>query len=163
MDGAGPDRSAGGKSVGLRMHADHDRLDALWDRATELRSVEPQASDHLLRAFAAGLERHIVLEEEILFPFFEERSEASGKRLADALREEHRAIRAALAALLARVTAHAVDLEPAQTELRNALWAHNALEEGRLYPWFDLRADRGQDAELAGQVRDRLHASDAQA
>jgi hemerythrin-like domain-containing protein len=150
-----------GSGVGLRMQADHDRLDGLWDRAAELRSGDPRGSERLLREFAAGLERHIALEEELLFPYFEERSEPSGKQLAALLREEHRTIREALAALLAEVDAHAADLRSAETALRNALWAHNALEEGKLYPWFDLRAEDGQDPGLAERVRARLEATDA--
>ena len=138
------------------MEADHDRLDELWERATALRGSDPAESLRLLRRFADGLHRHLGAEEEFLFPFFEERSEPSARGLTDLLRDEHREILRALATVLAEAGSSSGHPEGPEADLRSSLWAHNAREEGKLYPWLDARPDEGADRRLAEELTARI-------
>ncbi len=146
------------RAIGAWMAADHDRLDELWDRAIALRATDRPGSIRAVQEFAEGLREHIQVEEELLFPHFERGSDASARRLTDFMREEHRQIVDALATLSSRVDAGAGDVEDAEALLRNLLWAHNALEEGKLYPWFDERVDRPEDRPIFIEIRTRLPA-----
>lgn len=143
----------GGLPLGAWMEADHIRLDALWERATELRGAAPAEALVLLREFAVGLRRHIDVEEAVLFPYYEARNPEPTARLTDVLREEHRRIRTALDTLLDRAAGAVTEYGVAEVTLRNVLWAHNAREEGLLYPWLN------QPESGADQFDGRIHAS----
>ena len=54
--------------------ADHDRLDDLLKEYQNQKEVDFQRAKSALIEFKLGLERHIVWEEEILFPVFESKS-----------------------------------------------------------------------------------------
>ncbi|MGI0054410.1 MAG: hemerythrin domain-containing protein [Thermoplasmata archaeon] len=138
------------------MEADHRRLDDLWDESVAVRLRDPVASVRLLHEFAVGLLRHIQAEEDLLFPFFERHGPDSAKRTNEIMREGHQRIRHGLDALLAKADAGDPELTDSETTLRNALWAHNALEERRLYPWFDKEMPPAEGSVLASMIRDRL-------
>lgn len=112
----------------------HARCEAL--RATASAALEAGEWDAFagrLETLRAGLYAHFAYEEEELFPEFER---ASGMREAtDALRAEHRDIRAMLDALAAASAAH--DPEGCRAEFATAtqlLRLHQAREEQLLYP-----------------------------
>ncbi len=112
----------------------HTRCEAL--RATASAALEAGEWDAFagrLETLRAGLYAHFVYEEEELFPEFER---ASGMREAtDALRAEHRDIRAMLDALAAASAAH--DPEGCRAEFATAtqlLRQHQGREEQVLYP-----------------------------
>ncbi|MHB1866212.1 MAG: hemerythrin domain-containing protein [Thermoplasmata archaeon] len=147
------DPSDSSAPLGQWMEQDHERMDALWDQAKQSWPTDREQATSLFRAFRVGLLRHIQAEEELLFPFFENREEASAKQMIDVLREDHVQIRDDLDALLRKVETGSPDLEPEDTRLRNALWAHNAREEGVLYPWFDERSSAGEGSDLSKKVR----------
>jgi regulator of cell morphogenesis and NO signaling len=138
--------------LGKRMEQDHGRLDDLWEQAKQSWPEDRVGATSLFQAFRTGLLRHIQAEEELLFPFFEGRSEPSAKHMTDLLREEHEQIRAELDALLKKVESGRPDLEPEDTRLRNVLWAHNTREEGLLYPWFNEGMSEGDECELSKKI-----------
>ncbi|MDE1821808.1 MAG: hemerythrin domain-containing protein [Euryarchaeota archaeon] len=146
--------------LGSFLEEDHDRLDALWVRATLAWPRDQVEARQLFEEFRIGLLRHIRVEEEVLFPFYNARSSPSSRHLTDLLHAEHREIMAALARLMAVVNGGPQDLEEAETVLRNVLWAHNAREEGLLYPWFDPTDDPDL-LRLGADVRARLFVSPA--
>lgn len=144
------------EGLGHWMEADHDRLDELWDRAAARWTTDREAARHDYHDFRDGLLRHIDVEEELLFPYFEERGGLPERHLTELLRSEHKEIRAALAALIVRVDSAAEASEGALTELRNVLWAHNTREEGLLYPWYDGPGSGAEVEALGERVRSRL-------
>lgn len=131
------------------LQADHERLDALLAQARQA-GDDGAAADagEAFRQFRAGLEHHIAIEEQVLFPAFEQRTGMTGPT--QVMRMEHEAIREALeagAAALAKADAGAF-ARPAES-LARTLADHNAKEEHMLYPM----ADRALAAtEVAGVV-----------
>ena len=89
------------------------------------------------RAFDAGLDRHIRLEEELLFPLFEARTGIqSGPTVI--LRMEHRQIRVALGMMRdALAVGDAPRFHDGRRWLDDVLPQHDSKEEHILYPMTD--------------------------
>jgi iron-sulfur cluster repair protein YtfE (RIC family) len=133
------------------LNADHRRLDAIW---TECRAAIGAADIEKLRQrypeFASGLRHHIRMEEEVLFPAFEERSGTQGAGPSAVMRMEHREIEAFLARIeaLAASGSRQEVLEKGgsqQAGLSDVLRSHNLKEENILYPTSD-QMFRGEEA-----------------
>ena len=54
------------------MGKDHDRLDKIFKEFREVKTNDRAKLIPLFHDFKTGLQRHIVWEEEILFPVFED-------------------------------------------------------------------------------------------
>ena len=122
--------------VSHHLTADHVRLDIIFGDARRLAAHDLPAARAAFADFAAGLERHIRVEEELLFPPFDARGAMSGPTRV--MTHEHRRIqqllevgRAALASGDANGFAGAAD------ELGALLEEHNLKEERILYPRSD--------------------------
>jgi len=116
---------------------DHDRLDALLDSVSGCveRGDWPQAQ-RAYSGFARDLDRHIRMEEEILFPLFEARTGIAGPT--PAMRHEHELIRDALGVLAVVVGLRdAVAFRAGMSVLLSLLTGHNEKEERVLYPITD--------------------------
>jgi hemerythrin-like domain-containing protein len=117
---------------------DHDRLDALLGQvARQLADGELEQTKTTCAAFIAGLDRHIRLEEAILFPAFET---ATGIRSGPTtvMTAEHVAVRAALAEVERAVAARDLNrFNQCRAALENVLGPHNLKEERVLYPGTD--------------------------
>jgi regulator of cell morphogenesis and NO signaling len=61
------------QSINRYYTEDHQRLDNLFHEFTNLKGSDRQAVKKSFGEFKAGLERHIVWGEEILFPAFEKK------------------------------------------------------------------------------------------
>lgn len=137
------------RSVAEALGWDHDRLDALEQAAMEAWDAgNTRSGPQLHLRFVAGLERHIRFEESVLFPEFERVTGMGSDRGPTAvMRVEHREIEALLEDVK---TAASVGVRPSETtraELRAVLHAHDAKEEGILYPMLDRAlAPREADA-----------------
>lgn len=139
----------------IRHHRD---CDAGFARAGE----KAQAADwDGLRREAAGvldeLERHIAVEEELLFPAFEERTGMNEGGPTATMRMEHGQMRGMFAQM--RAAAEARDavryLETSDTLLA-LLEQHNIKEESMMYPMLDQAL--GEDAApLLEQVHGAIH------
>src|SRR5579884_3385315 len=53
---------------------DHDRLDELLETYRRLKRVDFDQAKQAFREFKFGLQRHIIWEETVLFPLFEEKT-----------------------------------------------------------------------------------------
>ncbi len=114
---------------------DHNRLDELLESFQERKAGNlAEAADFLMR-FTSALQRHLVWEETILFPLFEQKTGQSG--LTDTLRGEHEEIREWLAALKDKVKQNDADNDREEEILVDELGGHNAREEYALYPQLD--------------------------
>ena len=129
---------------------DHDRLDALEQRAFAQRAAGDHAGAAAMYGeFALGLRRHIGFEERILFPEFEARAGLPPDAGPTAvMRFEHREIESLLARIAARVGDPGAPVEAARAELLGILGDHNLKEEHILYP--------GTDDMLGSEGADRL-------
>jgi len=123
--------------------ADHDRLDALFRRATaDPRNIDREAYTQ----FREGLLRHIGMEENVLLPEAQRRARGIPLAIADRIRKDHGA--------LASLMVPPPDASIINT-VRAILQVHNALEEqeGGLYQECEQLA--GADAAaLLGRLKD---------
>lgn len=141
-------------SVTAYLSWDHDRLDAILESVRE--SVEQGEWFEARREygeFDRGLDRHIRLEEGILFPAFEARSGRVDGPTA-VMREEHRAIRAALDVMREAITrGDARYFRDGVASLLTVLPGHNAKEEHVLYPATDRALSAPERAALADRLQ----------
>lgn len=114
---------------------DHNRLDELLGGFQERKTGNLTEAATFLVRFTAALQRHLLWEETVLFPLYEQKVGQSG--LTDTLRAEHEEIREWLAALNKRVKESNAESDHEVEMLVNELGGHNAREEYALYPQLD--------------------------
>ena len=133
---------------------DHRRLDGLLaDARRSLGAGELARAAAIFLRFREGLERHIVAEEEVLFPVFEELTGLVGGPTA-VMRAEHAEIRRYLAAVAERLESpDDADRTTPLAALTALLYAHNGKEERILYPMTDRAAKgAGRLEALVGRI-----------
>lgn len=119
--------------------SDHRECDQAW---AALESAAGTADAAVLRTlwtdFSTRMERHFKMEEEVLFPAFEEATGMRGSGPTEVMRHEHRQMRALLQEMSRRADAGDFDgvLDQGDTLLM-VVQQHNAKEEGMLYPMAD--------------------------
>jgi iron-sulfur cluster repair protein YtfE (RIC family) len=132
------------QSINQHYTEDHQRLDDLFHEFTNLKASDRPAAEKSFDEFKAGLERHIVWEEEILFPAFDKKfAHLQGSPTA-VMRSEHREIRKCLDAMARKLAEQNFDTDGEEARLIPALCVHNQKEEAILYPEID-RLFNGQE------------------
>jgi iron-sulfur cluster repair protein YtfE (RIC family) len=149
-------------SVTDLLQDDHRRLDAV--RAEAKRSVtagDLARAAARFREFRGGLERHIVAEEDVLFPALDRLTGGGAGGPLAVMRHEHAEIRGMMAELAAALDGGAAaEATRRLGDLNALLLAHNGKEEHVLYPMTDESARRASElAELVRRVRDVLAAA----
>lgn len=136
------------------LSADHDRLDELLVGVDGLvAGGQFEDAGRVLGSFAAGLLRHIRLEDEILFPTFERLTGMTGGPTV-VMREEHRAIERHLEAAVAAVGERdAPGYTAAREALLEVLGEHNEKEEAIIYPMTDGHLEEPARRQLAADLR----------
>ena len=81
------------QSVSIYYGQDHDRLDDLFTKHQQLKRTDFAKAKEYFKEFKFGLQRHIVWEEDILFPLFEEKTGMRGGGPTAVMRMEHRIIK----------------------------------------------------------------------
>lgn len=127
---------------------DHRCCDNLFERVE--RSVvkaQWEEAEPAFRSFDEAMQRHMAMEETVLFPAFESATGmASGPTRV--MREEHRQIRGLLAGIdFTLKERDAVGFDGHAETLNILLQQHNIKEEGMLYPMSD-RALSGKRQEI---------------
>ena len=116
---------------------DHDRLDDLFKTfQTAKRSDVAKAKD-AFREFKVGLQRHIVWEEELLFPMWEEKTGMIEDGPTPVMRFEHEQIKKLLDVIHQKVEQQNLESDQEEHALLNLLGSHNRKEERALYPAID--------------------------
>lgn len=120
---------------------DHRRLDAILpDVKSSVAEGDFQRAGDRFAEFSRGLGRHIDIEEQILFPFFEQTTGMVGGPTA-VMRSEHVEIRRWMNDVTAALkAADAAGVETSIRGLKDILSAHNMKEERILYPMTDRAA-----------------------
>src|SRR5689334_17300334 len=116
---------------------DHDRLDQLLETYRRLKGVDFAQAKQAFREFKFGLQRHIIWEETVLFPLFEEKTGIRDRGPIAVMRAEHREIGRCLEALHDKVRRQDADSDREEQALLQALFTHNQKEENVLYPAID--------------------------
>lgn len=129
----------GARSVTEYLEADHRRLDAIVPEVLRLLSTRSfsEASERFAE-FTCGLGRHIEVEEQLLFPAFEQMTGMTDGGPTAVMRGEHVEIRRLMSEAAGGLQAEdAAKAEAALHDLTRILVGHNTKEERRLYPMID--------------------------
>ena len=116
---------------------DHDRLDELFKTFQKLKRSDFAKAKEAFKAFKFGLQRHIVWEEDLLFPLWEEKTGMSEGGPTFVMRAEHRQIGQQLEAIHGKVADQNPDSDQEEQILLELLGSHNMKEERVLYPAID--------------------------
>ncbi len=135
------------KTVSAFFEQDHDRLDELFKTFQQLKRSDFPKAKEAFKEFKFGLQRHIVWEEEVLFPLWEKKTGMSESGPTPVMRHEHRQIGQQLEAIHGKVSEQNPDSDKEEQALLDLLGSHNRKEELRLYPAIDqVAGTEGQEA-----------------
>lgn len=138
---------SGQKTVSAFFEQDHDRLDELFKTFQQLKRSDFPKAKEAFKEFKFGLQRHIVWEEEVLFPLWEKKTGMSESGPTPVMRSEHRQIGQQLEAIHGKVSEQNPDSDKEEQALLDLLGSHNRKEELRLYPAIDqVAGTEGQEA-----------------
>jgi len=116
---------------------DHDRLDTLFKEFQRLKYTDFVEAKKNFVAFKFGLQRHIIWEEEILFPLFEKKTGMLNAGPIFVMRLEHKEIGKILEEIHTKVQSADPGSEREEDLLISTLSLHNMKEENVLYPSID--------------------------
>jgi regulator of cell morphogenesis and NO signaling len=125
------------KTISVFYEQDHDRLDELFKAFQKLKRSDVVKAKEAFKEFKFGLQRHIVWEEDVLFPLWEEKTGMSEGGPTFVMRAEHRQIGQQLEAIHGKVADQNPDSDQEEQMLLDLLGSHNMKEERVLYPAID--------------------------
>lgn len=131
---------------------DHDELDGYLKKFQELKRRNYLQAKEYFKKFKFGLQKHIVWEEEILFPLFENKTGLKNSGPTEVMRFEHRQIKEALENLHKKVQRHDPNSDQEEQSLINLLEVHNYKEESILYPAIDRSVSDEERGNVFGQM-----------
>ncbi|ODT43347.1 MAG: hypothetical protein ABS70_08370 [Nitrospira sp. SCN 59-13] len=134
--------------ISVTFEQDHDRLDALFTTFQQQKRKDVAKAKDAFVEFKFGLQRHIVWEEDVLFPKWEENSGMAEGGPTQVMRTEHRIIGECLEAIHQKVQANNPDSDLEEQRLVDVLKSHNMKEERILYPSIDQVITDQERAEL---------------
>ena len=129
-------------SITHYFEADHDRLDGLFRHFQEFKQSDYSRAREYFVQFKFGLQRHIIWEEEILFPFFEKKFGLHDIGPTVVMRNEHRQIGKCLEDIHKKVQESNPGSDLEEKALLEVLKLHNLKEEQVLYPAIDSMITR---------------------
>ena len=125
------------KTITAFFEQDHDRLDELFKTFQQLKRPDFAKAKETFKEFKVGLQRHIVWEEDLLFPLWEEKTGMSEDGPTVVMRAEHRQIGQQLESIHGKVAEQNPDSDQEEQALLDLLGSHNRKEERALYPAID--------------------------
>ena len=131
---------------------DHDELDGFLKSFQSLKRTDYAQAKPFFRKFKFGLQRHILWEEEILFPVFDLKTGMKDCGPTAVMRDEHVFIKEALETLHLKVQKNNPDSDAEEKVLIDLLSTHNAKEENILYPAIDQLATKEEKQVLFKQM-----------
>jgi hemerythrin superfamily protein len=123
--------------ISVTFEQDHERLDGLFASFQQQKRQDFARAKEAFAEFKLGLQRHILWEEELLFPKWEENSGMAEGGPTQVMRTEHRLIADCLEAIHQKLQAQNADSDKDDQRLLELLKAHNMKEERILYPSMD--------------------------
>lgn len=125
------------KTITEFFEQDHDRLDELFKTFQQSKRSDFPKAKEAFKEFKFGLQRHIVWEEDLLFPIWEQKTGMSDSGPTPVMRNEHRQIGQQLEAIHQKVVSQSPDSDQEEQALLDLLGSHNRKEERALYPAID--------------------------
>lgn len=123
-------------SIKTYFEEDHDRLDELFKNFQTLKSSNYSKAKEYFKEFKHDLQRHIIWEEDILFPIFEKKTGIVAGPT-NVMRTEHRQIKECLELIHDKVKKQDPNSDDDEQKLLSILKSHNLKEENVLYPAID--------------------------
>ena len=142
------------EKISVTFEQDHDRLDALFTTFQQQKRKDMAKAKEAFVEFKFGLQRHIVWEEDVLFPKWEENSGMAEGGPTQVMRTEHRIIGECLEAIHQKVQTNNPDSDLEEQRLVDVLKSHNMKEERILYPSIDQVITDQERAELYQAMKD---------
>ncbi|MDE2026934.1 MAG: hemerythrin domain-containing protein [Candidatus Omnitrophica bacterium] len=140
------------KVVGFYTH-DHDELDGYLNQYRTLKSQDFPKAREIFCVFRAGLLRHILWEEEILFPLFEAKTNIRKFGPTAIMRQEHGMIKGVLEDIHRKLLKKNSDSRGDEQVLIALLDMHNDKEEKMLYPAIDRLTSKREKEDLFKKMR----------
>ena len=128
---------SGQKTITAFYEDDHNKLDKLFETFQKTKRSDFSKAKEAFKEFKVGLQRHIVWEEDLLFPLWEEKTGMSEGGPTFVMRHEHRQIGQLLESIHDKVAANNPDSDQDEQLLLSILGSHNMKEERVLYPSID--------------------------
>ncbi len=127
---------------------DHLRLDKLFDLYSTLKHSDSLKAKSSFQEFKIGLQRHIVWEENILFPVFEKKTNIVTGGPIQVMKQEHRQIKQYLESIHEKVKNNDFNTDSLEKEILSVLSQHNLKEENILYPYIDKLTNKDEKNEI---------------
>lgn len=143
------------RTISTMFDEDHDRLDDLFKTFQTLKRTDFPKAACAFGEFKAGLQRHVVWEEDVLFPLWEKKTGMTGGGPTIVMRREHQEIWDSLEALHHKVQAQDPETDREEDALLDLLDRHNMSEEQVLYPAMD-RVTSAEERETAFRAMDLI-------
>ncbi len=124
-------------SISTFMVQDHDRLDDLYNKFKNIKTSVQSKAKEIFSEFKTDLQKHILWEEEILFPLFENKTGMSDTGPTAVMKMEHKKIKRYLGEIINQLTNGNVQTDNLEAGLIDVLSEHNLKEENILYPMID--------------------------
>ncbi len=135
------------------MGKDHDRLDKIFGEFRGIVNTDVSKARPLFHDFKIGLQRHIVWEEEILFPIFENKTGMHDTGPTAVMRNEHRKIKDFLEKIHDKLAKGDNNTKSLENGLLEVLTEHNNKEESILYPWIDSETNEQEREEAFRKMK----------
>jgi len=129
------------KTISEFYEKDHDQLDELFKTFQRLKRSDFAKAKEAFEAFRIGLQRHIVWEEDLLFPLWEKKTGRFEEGPTVVMRVEHRQIKQQLEAIHGKAGEQNPDSDKEEQALLDLLGSHNRKEERAFYPAIDQVAN----------------------
>lgn len=135
----------GKSNISEYLEHDHQRIAAFLDQYIATRRGDFEKATGYFRLFKEGLQRHMIWEEEILFPLYERKMGLPGgggpMRI---VRMEHKMLEMYLEEINDQIKLRNPHADEAVQKLAETLAEHNEREERMLYPAFDQSIDNDE-------------------
>jgi iron-sulfur cluster repair protein YtfE (RIC family) len=135
------------------MSIDHDRLDNKIKKYSTEKLVDIKRAETIFLSFKSEVERHIIWEEDILFPVFERKTGIKDAGPTSVMRIEHIEIKKYLQEIKRKLHAKKIQ-DPCKEEvaLFKLLESHNQKEENILYPGIDNLTSEQEKDQMIKQI-----------
>jgi regulator of cell morphogenesis and NO signaling len=125
------------RTITTTFDEDHDRLESLFKLFQTQKRQDFSKAKSAWADFKVGLQRHMVWEEDVLFPLWEKKTGMTEGGPTFVMRREHREIGDTLEAIHRKVQAKDPESDREEQTLLELLERHNSTEEQVLYPAID--------------------------
>ena len=143
------------RTISTMFDEDHDRLDELFKSFHLLKRTDLAKAQQAFADFKTGLQRHMVWEEDVLFPLWEKKTGMTEGGPTFVMRQEHREIGESLDAIDRKMQAQNPESDQEEQAFMDLLERHNMTEEEVLYAAID-RATSADEREVAFQKMNNI-------